>query len=252
MTDKRAFFDLLQKSLGIRIISIDEKKRIKWSHSTSPEIIHTRVLTGASYSPWSNDSTFQNLLKRLKDFTLVDTYRLWELWVLSGQMQTVPGDALEVGVWRGGSGALIARRLAHTEKKIFLADTFQGVVGAGINDSKYVGGEHSDVSISQVKRLMHDLKVENVVILQGIFPEETGHLVSGPLSFVHVDVDVYESAKRVMEFIAPFLSPGAIVVFDDYGFSGCEGVTKIVNELACNEKWTFIHNLNGHAILVVR
>ena len=151
--------------------------------------------------------------------------------MLSGQMQTVPGDALEVGVWRGGSGALIARRLAHTEKKIFLADTFQGVVGAGINDSKYVGGEHSDVSISQVKRLMHDLKVENVVILPEIFPEETGHLVSGPLSFVHVDVDVYESAKRVMEFIEPFLSPGAIVVFDDYGFSGCEGVTKIVNEL---------------------
>ena len=40
-------------------------------------------------------------------------------------------------------------------------------------------------------------------------------------------------------------------MFDDYGFSGCEGVTKYVNELReSNRDLFFIHNLNGHAILI--
>ena len=42
------------------------------------------------------------------------------------------------------------------------------------------------------------------------------------------------------------------MVFDDYGFSGCEGVTKFVNELRVNSQLFFIHNLNGHAIFVKR
>ena len=47
----RDFFNRVQKILGFRLIKIDEKKRIKWSHPKSPGIVHTRVLTGASYSP---------------------------------------------------------------------------------------------------------------------------------------------------------------------------------------------------------
>ncbi len=42
-----------------------------------------------------------------------------------------------------------------------------------------------------------------------------------------------------------------MVVFDDYGFFGCEGVTQAVDELvAQREDVTFIYNLNGHAVLI--
>ena len=152
----------------------------------------------------------------------------------------------------GGSGALIAKRLEHRGRTVFLADTFSGVVKAADNDSKYLGGEPSDVSISQVKGFLLDMHVKNVVILSGIFPDDTGHRILGPLALVHIDEDVYQSAKEVLAFALPRLSPGAIVIFDDYGFSGCEGVTKLVNELSGNPNWTFIHNLNRHAIFILR
>jgi O-methyltransferase len=41
-----------------------------------------------------------------------------------------------------------------------------------------------------------------------------------------------------------------MVVFDDYGFARCSGVTKFVNGLAHRDDLVFVHNLNGHALLV--
>lgn len=43
---------------------------------------------------------------------------------------------------------------------------------------------------------------------------------------------------------------GAILVFDDYGFYGCEGVTTFCNELKTCSDLIFTHNLNGHAVFV--
>jgi O-methyltransferase len=42
-----------------------------------------------------------------------------------------------------------------------------------------------------------------------------------------------------------------IVVFDDYGFFGCEGVTAFVDrELRGQPRQIVLHNLNGHAVVV--
>lgn len=41
-------------------------------------------------------------------------------------------------------------------------------------------------------------------------------------------VDVYQSAKDIVEWAMPRLTRGGVVVFDDYGFRNCEGVTTLV------------------------
>jgi O-methyltransferase len=43
---------------------------------------------------------------------------------------------------------------------------------------------------------------------------------------------------------------GGIIVFDDYGFSGCGGITKYVNEERNKNDRLIIHNLNGHGIII--
>jgi O-methyltransferase len=44
----------------------------------------------------------------------------------------------------------------------------------------------------------------------------------------------------------PRLVRGAVVVFDDYGFYGCEGVTRMVDEfVAQNSGYRFLHNPMG-------
>ena len=211
---------------------------------------HRIIVPWATYSPWLLDESFQKVYESIKDKTLIDIYRLYELWSIAHQQRDVEGDFLEVGVWRGGSGVLLGKALAGTDKKLFLADTFSGVVNAGPNDSTYKGGEHADVSLSEVRSLLRENGIPNSEILVGEFPLKTAMSIEGNLSLVHIDVDVYNSAKDILNWCLPRMKSGAIIVFDDYGFISTDGVTKLVNESLATNTFLFIHNLNGHAILM--
>jgi len=214
----------------------------------SQGLSHGTIEPYATYSPWLDDVEFNQLLKQVMSHTLVDVYRLWELKQLSKDCHLVPGDILEVGVWRGGSGAILCAM--SPQKKVWLADTFHGVVNQSEIDLSYNGGEHSDTSEEIVLSLLSKLELENFEICKGVFPDDTGQLIPKLLSFVHIDVDVYESAKAIWFFVENRVSIGGIVVFDDYGFSSTSGVTLFVNEIRANPNYKFVYNLNGHAIFI--
>jgi O-methyltransferase len=220
----------------------------------APGIRHAEVFPVATYSPWLSDEEFDKVYQVIRQKTLVDIYRCYEIWQLVGETAKLPdGDLIEIGVWRGGTGALIARRsrLAGIANPIYLCDTFKGVVKAGLQDVTYVGGEHADTSRAAVLNLMSTLEVEQVRILDGIFPDDTGHLIGDrTLRFCHIDVDVYDSAKDILNWVWPRLVPGGIVVFDDYGFHSCVGITRFVNEERLRRDRLVIHNLNGHAVVI--
>lgn len=238
-------FDTLRRFLLRRL-------RDTWIKPLDPQYPHSALISRATYSPWYNDQAFMHVFDTIKNSTLVDIYRCYELWTLLAQVEHVSGDAIEVGVWKGGTGGLIASQLKHFKeaKKVYLCDTFSGVVKASENDTLYQGGEHADTSIDAVLDLMARLDVVGQVeILQGIFPEESASGVQGnQFSFCHIDVDTYLSARDVFEWIIPRLSIHGIVVFDDYGTWGCEGVTKLVHEIAQDKRFFLFQNLNGHAV----
>lgn len=186
---------------------------------------------------------------------MVDIYRLYELYSIAGQIGRLPqGDILEVGVWRGGSGALIAQaaKFHHLAGQVFLADTFCGVVKAGANDTKYQGGEHADTSLAVVESLIFkQMNLDNVRVLTGVFPDDTGSAIRNHrFRLCHIDVDVYDSARDINDWVWPRLVRGGIVVYDDYGFEPCAGVTQYVDEQRHLEDRLVIHNLNGHAVVV--
>ena len=220
-----------------------------WRHETS-NILHHRVLPHATLAPWLSDFEFLNTYEKIKNHTLVDIYRCYELWILAKQSAKIDDAILEVGVWRRGTGAILAEATKSNNKKIFLADTFTGVVKAGANDTVYKGGEHSDTSLALVSELMHSLSVKNVQLLEGVFPEKTQHMIEGNISMLHCDVDVYSSTKDIVEWCLPRMLVGSILVFDDYGFYGCDGVTKFCNELKIRNDLFFMYNLNGHAVFI--
>ena len=94
---------------------------------------HAIIIPESSLSPWRFDEGFNAAYEQIRAFTLVDEMRLYELWALAGQLDSVPGDIIEIGVWRGGSGCLLAMQGAQGERPatVYLCDTFAGVVHAG-------------------------------------------------------------------------------------------------------------------------
>jgi O-methyltransferase len=215
------------------------------------------VIPGATYSPWNLDEAFKTAYLQVKDGTLVDRYRCFELWRLVEQSAKLEGGALiEIGVWRGGTAALIAiqARDLGLRDRVFACDTFYGIVKAGPEDAHYVGGEHADTSRRLVEELFYEtLKLNNIEILAGVFPEDTGGLVENlKFRFCHIDVDVYQSAKDVTEWIWERLVPGGMIVYDDYGWDTTPGIARYVETQLPLKDRIVLHNLNGHAIVIKR
>jgi O-methyltransferase len=219
-----------------------------------PDLKYEAIYNQGTYAPWRADAVFRQAFDEVRANTLVDEYRCWELWSLVGQTRPLAeGDILEVGVWRGGTGCLMARRSAADggESKVYLCDTFEGVVKAGHEDAGYVGGEHADTSVEKVEALARRMKLANVRVLKGMFPDDTADSIAEcRLRLCHIDVDVYESAKQVFAWAWPRLVVGGFAVFDDYGFYSCSGVTRFVNEMIGQPGRLVIYNNNGHAIVV--
>lgn len=235
--------------LGPRFYPYAQNKRLP-THTT---VSHSVVIPRATYSPWIDDPDFLEIYETIRHNTLVDIYRSYELWSLVREISHLNQDILEVGVWRGGTGCLMAAQASRLKPgaTVFLCDTFKGVVKANNRDSTYKGGEHADTSTDIVHQLKSRMGLSNIELLEGIFPEDTGHKIADrQFSLVHIDVDVYESAKGVTDWVWPRLRRGGVIVYDDYGFSTCEGVTNLVNEHLLGTEGLTLHNLNGHAVIV--
>ena len=209
----------------------------------------------ADYRPWDIDKTFLAVFEQVREHTKLDVFRAYALWRYAEQSAKLPGDILEVGVWRGGSAALMAaalHELGVNNRRVVLADTFRGVVKAGPRDDYYKGGEHSDTSEAIVRELFSRLDLDGYDLLVGVFPDETAGLLSDDRRFAicHVDVDVYQSARDVAEWVWPRLPAGGLLIYDDYGYYGCEGVTALGNEEFLAGDRMVTHNLNGQLVAV--
>ncbi len=239
-------------------IYIGKRSTYKGSANFSVDGLHYGMsFPSANYAPWRGDEAFMHIYTQIKKNTMVDIYRCYELWQLVQKMNSLDEHAaiLEVGVWRGGTAGVMARQLHILKSKanLYLADTFEGVAKAGANDSFYKGGEHSDTSQHIVEDVLKNKSgYAYYKILKGIFPEDTADkiLVTERFGLCHIDVDVYSSAKDIMEWVWDKLIPGGVVVFDDYGFHTCTGVTKLVEEYRNYSDRQIIHNLNGHAVMI--
>jgi O-methyltransferase len=250
-------FNLLAKfpSLTDRLGPASRLRRLA-SIAQQSDLSYGGIYSQSTYAPWKGDADFQRIFSLVRSHTLVDEYRCHELWLLCSQIGALErGDLLEIGVWRGGTGCLLAHRCKSTgvEGRVFLCDTFTGVVKVSENDARYVGGEHADTSKAMVLDLITRIGLDNVEVLQGIFPDETGESIADRrFRLCHIDVDVYESAADCFAWVWPRLVPGGIVVFDDYGFYSCGGVTRFVNQMVGSADRLIVYNINGHAVVMKR
>jgi O-methyltransferase len=242
----------LANAAGLELFRYGVRYRAKPVRIAS--LSYTSLFPEAKYAPWLDDEEFQTIYQKIRENTLVDQYRCYELWSLVQQVAHLDGDLLEVGVWRGGTGAIIAAASAKVPgtRTIYLADTFRGVVKAGEKDPGFRGGEHADTSREHVTSLLRANLLSNTVVLEGVFPDDFRDIAGRRFSFVHVDVDTYRSARDIVEVAWPNIPVGGMVVFDDYGSPNCSGIAQLVNEYRKQRDRIFVHNLNGHALMIRR
>jgi len=212
---------------------------------------HDIVISRAFDAPWKTDEEFQKLYKSVKNHTLNDIQRLYTLWSLAQQVKNNEGDFIEVGCWKGGTGAIISYALNDGESKKILCDTFEGIPKIhGKNDPNYKGGEHAGASKLEVEKLLQGLNINNFKVIEGIFSDtsiENCNIKS--IKFAHLDVDTYESTSNIFDIIEGWLSKNSIVVIDDFNIHKAIGIKKFIQEINL-EEYFVINNFVGQAILI--
>ena len=139
------------------------------------------------------------------------------------------GDCAEVGVYKGGSAKALALAI-NGRKNFYLFDTFCGMPdNIDARDNRHKAGDFNNTSFEEVSGVLSGFPF--VSIYKGMFPLENSEYVEDKLfSFVHLDVDIYNSYKDCLEFFYPKMVSGGIMAFDDYGHPSCKGATEAVND----------------------
>jgi len=160
--------------------------------------------------------------------TLLDYQRLAALQGAARIALGVAGDVVEFGSYRGGSAALLGEAIRGTGRALVLCDSFAGLPAPGARDNYHTKGDFSDTSAENVARGLEQLGIK-AELRVGLFKDTLARPV-GPLCFAHVDVDLYESVLQCLRFCYPFLSPGGVIVLDDYSAPTCLGARAAADE----------------------
>ncbi len=147
---------------------------------------------------------------------------------------SIEGDLIEAGVWRGGATILmraVLKELKILNRKVWVADSFRGLPKPNVKKYKADKGNSLNklrilnVGIEEVKKNFkrYDLLDDQVVFLEGWFKDTLPSANIKKLALIRLDADMYESTYQALCNLYPKLSIGGFLIIDDYNaFQNCK------------------------------
>jgi len=156
----------------------------------------------------------------------------------------VPGDFVEFGVALGGSAIVIAKAAAGRSfhgfdvfamippptsekdgpKSKQRYETIASGASKGIGGEQYYGYRADLLEDVRAAFARHGVPVDGkaIALHKGLFEDTWPKAGVQKVAFVHIDCDWYDPVKYCLHAIAHVLSPGGLVVIDDYhAYEGC-------------------------------
>jgi hypothetical protein len=134
-------------------------------------------------------------------------------YVMEKGLAAADGLFLEFGVFTGKSINRIATH-APSGCRVYGFDSFNGLP----EDFAVVDGNVINKNVFDVHGRLPDV-LPNVELVPGWFNETLPSFLEKhpdvPLSLLHVDSDLYSSAKYILDSVSHRLRPGTIIVFDE-------------------------------------
>jgi O-methyltransferase len=151
----------------------------------------------------------------------------------------IAGDVAECGVYRGATLLAMGLQLEQTksDKRVFGFDSFSGFdneveVDAAMphaNDPSMRVGAFNDTTESRLRRRIASFGLTQRIFLhKGFFKQTLVDDIKERFSFVHLDCDLYESYKDCLAFFYPRMTPGGLILLDEYldpSWPGCKIAT---------------------------
>lgn len=165
---------------------------------------------------------------------------------------TLPGDLVELGVFKGGSMVQWGtfRELLENEnsRKLIGFDAFGKFPSSEKveSDTEFINNWNDSFKDEFISReeIYESLKLKgigNVELIQGNIKETLPEFLKRNrqmrIALLHIDTDVYEPCKTGLELLYNLVVPNGVIVFDDY--STIEGETVAIDEFFADKKHVF-------------
>lgn len=209
---------------------------------------HARRRKPAPMPPDIDDDA-RNVIETVAPFTMTSPERILALRDAVNHVgrHRIPGAIVECGVWRGGSmmAAALTLLASGDRRELWLFDTFEGMPPPAESDRDVHGTDAAELLSAEDRATgdtwcyspLDDVKAN---VLATGYPEALVHFVQGrvedtipgtipdEIAILRLDTDWYESTKHELEHLYPRLTPGGILIIDDYGH--WQGARRAVDE----------------------
>ncbi len=211
LTKVKSLVQAMANSLGYEILRKSKSDRAQSAANESKAIgEYTYYFPWGyhTYSPWW-EPWFQEMVDPIRGATLITEDRCYIIYSLCLNCVHLLGDFAECGTYKGGSAYLIANTIKCSigERKLHLFDTFTGMPNTtiqGMDDHK--PGDFADTSLDRVAQYLSQFPF--VVFHPGFIPDTFATVKERAFSFVHIDVDIYQTSRDCCEFFYPRLVRG--------------------------------------------
>ncbi len=179
---------------------------------------------------------FWETLERCKPYSLLGAEAFYNVFCAVEYIArcAIPGDIVECGVFLGGTVLAIgefARHFGLSDRQFYLYDTFDGFP-KGVSEVDLHGKTVNFRSGASF------LEQTRSVVAQSAYPQDKFHFIAGPVeetllefrpervALLRLDTDYFQSTRVELERLYPSLSPGGVLIVDDYGcFQGARRAT---------------------------
>jgi len=142
------------------------------------------------------------------------------------QQESVPGDLIECGVWRGGASIFMKSYLEVNninDRTVWLADSFAGLPASKLKQDLMIDlsanafpGLAVSLQVVQSNFEKYEVSMEGVQFLQGWFKDTLPSAPIKEIALLRLDGDLYESTMDALHALYDKVSRGGFIIIDDY------------------------------------
>ena len=206
---------------------------------------------------------FQEIFHLIRPFTMLSEERLYSIFSLTKRVciENIMGNFVECGVAAGGSTVLLAyiiKKYSKNSRYLYAFDSFEGMPEPteydkhNGQDAETIGWGTGTCAAPEavVRELCVKFNVSDIVrTVRGYFNKTLPKMLTtiGPIAFLHMDGDWYESTKTILDNLYELIVYNGIVQVDDYGY--WEGCKRAIREFEAQRNIKFeINNIDDTGI----
>ena len=185
------------------------------------------------------EAEFAAFYASCEPYTMTSKERMYALYQATHHIvrAEVPGDIVECGVWRGGSSMMAGmtlRAAGDAHRRMWLYDTFEGMSEPTEKDVDVNGvsarkewedsqkGDINEWCFSPIDEVRQNMRATGLdegrfSYVKGMVEETLPDSKPEQIALLRLDTDWYESSYAELEHLYPLLSPGGVLIIDDYG-----------------------------------